>query len=278
MKTLHVLNGDATAHAFVGAGLPGDVAIWREMLSEGPLLVAPRTDDELWTLRRNWLTTAFGTKFQGEQPDYTIYVVREFEKICRYTDYDEVVFWFEHDLFCQINLVFLLACFDRVDLGQTVLRQVSVDRIEGVADFKGYGQLTGTQLAALYPQAETLTTHELMLATRVWSAYAASDKAALTALLTTNVGRLCHLPAALTAHLARLTVASNGLSLIQQQLLRLIQASPKTPRQVVSEWLSHDRIYGLGDWSLENYLTELAEQGIIEERDGLLVSTATQQA
>ncbi len=275
MKTLHVLNGDATAQAFISAGLPGDVAIWREMLSEGPLLVAPRTDDELWTLRRNWLTTTFGAKFQGEQPDYTLYVVREFEKICQYADYDEVVFWFEHDLFCQINLVFLLACFARVNLGQTALRQVSVDRIPGVADFKGYGQLDGTQLAALYPQAELLTTHELMLAARVWVAYAASDKAALTDFLTTNAGRLRHLPAAITAHLARLTVDSDGLSLIQHQLLTLIQASSKTPRQVVSEWLSHDRIYGLGDWSLETYLAELAEQGVIQERDGLLVSTIT---
>lgn len=275
MKTLHVLNGDATAQTFASAGLPGDVAIWREMLSEGPLLIAPRTDDELWTLRRNWLTTNFGAKFAGEQPDYALYVVREFEKICQYAEYDAVVFWFEHDLFCQINLVFLLACFARVDLGKTILRQVSVDRIEGMSDFKGYGQLTGAQLAALYPQAETLTTHELRLAARVWVAYAASDKAALTALSTTDVGRLRHLPVALTAHLARLAVATGGLALIQQQLLRLIQASPKTTRQVVGEWLDQDRIYGLGDWSLENYLAELAEQGIIEERDGLLVDTAT---
>ena len=49
MKTLHVLNGDATAHPFASAGLPGDVAIWREMLSEGPLLAVPKSDEELWS-------------------------------------------------------------------------------------------------------------------------------------------------------------------------------------------------------------------------------------
>ena len=37
MNILHILNGDATANSFAGTGLDGEIMIWREVLSEGPL-------------------------------------------------------------------------------------------------------------------------------------------------------------------------------------------------------------------------------------------------
>ena len=272
MKTLHVLNGEATAHQFATSGLPGDVVIWREMLSEGPLLASPQNDEELWTLRRNWLTAQFSDRMQEDT--YEEKVVAEFARICRYSEYDEVVLWFEHDLFCQINLVFLLACFARVDLAQTALKQVSINLFAGVIKFKGLGQLTGAQLATLYPQAERLTTLELTLAVQVWKAYATPDVAALAKLLTENFGRLRYLRVALLAHIARLQIGNNGLSLIENQVLMLIRASPKTIRQVVTEWLANDQIYGLGDWSIENYIAQLIRQELVQEADGVLIDAA----
>ena len=272
MKILHVLNGDATAYPFASAGLPGDVAIWREMLSEGPLLAVPKSDEELWSLRRNWLASQFGEQNANDVP-YEVKVVAEFAHICRYTEYDEVIFWFEHDLFCQINLVFLLACFARVDLGKTVLKQVAIDRFDGLPNFKGLGQLSGAQLATLYPLAEPLTAHELALAARVWPAYADSDIGELTRLLAQDFGRLRFLRAALVAQLARLEVDPAALPLLEQQLLSLVQEAPKTYRQVVGEWLMNDRIYGLGDWSIENHLTALVQKGLIRDTNGVLVET-----
>ena len=40
---LHLLNGDATAAVFSRAGLPGDVAVWRDILMEGPVATGPIT-------------------------------------------------------------------------------------------------------------------------------------------------------------------------------------------------------------------------------------------
>lgn len=201
-------------------------------------------------------------------------VVAEFARICRYAEYDEVVLWFEHDLFCQINLIFLLACFVRVDLTETVLKQVSINQFPGVIKFKGLGQLTGAQLATLYPQAEQLTALELTLAVQVWKAYATPDVAALANLLTENFGRLRYLRVALLAHIARLQIGINGLPLIENEILTIIRASPKTTRQVVAEWLANDSIYGLGDWSIENYVAQLIRQELVQDMDGVLVYAA----
>ncbi|WP_080058335.1 DUF1835 domain-containing protein [Spirosoma aerolatum] len=272
-KILHVLNGDATAYSFAEAGLPGEVAIWREMLSEGPLLDAMQPDAALWQLRENWLRTEFGDR-PDEADTYQQKVVAEFDRIYQPGTYDQIILWFEHDLFCQINLAFLLARFSRIELGNTVLKQVSINQFDGVPDFKGLGQLTAAQLASLYPQAEPLTGFELELAAHVWAAYAASDVVALNQVMSGGFGRLRFLREALQAHLNRLQVGANGLSTIENQLLNLVQAAPKTPRQIVGEWLSTDRIYGLGDWSIENYLTRLIDKEIIQEQDGKLVESA----
>ncbi|GAB4029079.1 DUF1835 domain-containing protein [Spirosoma gilvum] len=271
-KILHVLNGDSTAYSFAEAGLPGDVAVWREMLSEGPLLDALQTDD-LWKLRENWLNAQFGDR-PNEADTYYRKVVAEFERIYQPNTYDQIILWFEHDLFCQINLVFLLSRFSRVELGTTVVKQVSVNQFDGMPNFKGLGELTGAQLATLYPKAEPLTDYELALAAHVWSAYATADVTTLTNLLSEDFGRLRYLREALRAQLDRLQVGENGLSTIENQLLSLVQSSPKTPQQVVGEWLSTDRIYGLGDWSIENYLRRLIEQEVLQERDGVLVDIA----
>lgn len=134
--------------------------------------------------------------------------------------------------------------------------------------------MTGAQLATLYPLAELLTVIELGLATRVWKAYATPDLIALIDLLTEDFGRLRYLRVALLAHLARLKIGSNGLPLIENQLLTLIQSSPKTTRQVVTEWLANDRIYGLGDWSIKNHIAQLTRRGLIREADGILIGIA----
>jgi hypothetical protein len=36
-EILHILNGDATLSSFEQTGLDGDIMVWREVLSEGPV-------------------------------------------------------------------------------------------------------------------------------------------------------------------------------------------------------------------------------------------------
>ncbi|GAA4463175.1 hypothetical protein GCM10023189_40910 [Nibrella saemangeumensis] len=256
MKTLHVLNGDATLHGFRQSGLPGDVAVWREMLSEGPVKADVHSDEELWAIRRNWIQEEFGDQLPAEET-YADKVVQEFTRICQYADYDEVVFWFEHDLFCQINLVFLLACFALVDLGPVRLKQVSIDRHPEVPDFKGLGQLTGEQLSALYPKAEELTPHELNVAAQVWQAYAGPEPERLVTLLNADFGRLRFLKAALLNHLRRFPARQTGLNAIERQLTALRERESLSEPELVGRFLQLDQVYGIGDWSVAQYLRQM---------------------
>ena len=37
MSILHILNGDSTRYGFEQTGIEGDIMVWREVLSEGPV-------------------------------------------------------------------------------------------------------------------------------------------------------------------------------------------------------------------------------------------------
>ncbi len=96
---LHVLNGDATATVFAAAGLPGDVLVWRDILVEGPL-TADWTSPDALSAR-----TAFLAERLAIDPERYRSGVREQEAgLASALGHDEVVLWFEQDLFCAVNL------------------------------------------------------------------------------------------------------------------------------------------------------------------------------
>jgi len=252
MKTLHILNGDATVSSFRESGLPSDVIIWREILSEGPVKANVFINDELWAIRRKWLAE----HVDGRAGDYEAKVVAEFDKLPTYASYDEVVLWFEHDLNCQINLVFLLTYFARVPIGQVKLKQIVVGAHVEISPFKGLGQLNGAQMATLYLQAEELTDHELHTAVRVWKAYAGDEPGRVQELLNGDFGRLRFLSAALKWHLQRFPFTDNGLNLIELQLLTILLEGPMPETKLIRRFLDQDEVYGVSDWIVGQYLRQ----------------------
>src|ERR1700761_5742755 len=127
---LHILNGDSTAHSFEQTGLDGDILVWREVLSEGPLRSNISTP-EFWETRSGWISRVFNTS-----PDeYKRNVIDHLGKLNG--TYDEINLWFEFDLHCQINLLGVLALLkQQVDLSQPKLYLISPDEYPEVTNFR----------------------------------------------------------------------------------------------------------------------------------------------
>jgi hypothetical protein len=267
MNSMHVLNGDSLLHSFQATGLAGEIVVWREGFSEGPLKVV--IDTEFWILRQNWLEKEYGIRLPDNLGYYHM-VVAEFEKLSRYDAYDEVVFWFEHDLFCQINLIFLLASFAHKQVGKTRLRLVCIGEFDGVKPFKGLGQLTGTQLAKLYPMGVTLTAQDLTTAEMAWRLVASTDREGLIQFLQQEVGQLSFLKHALAAHIARLHKNMFGLDLIDNRLIQLVADRQQTIGDLTVTWLAEDTIFGCGDWTIENRIDRLINQGFLMRKESIL--------
>ena len=63
--------------------------------------------------------------------------------------YDELVLWFEHDLFDQLNLIQLLTHLGGRPRSKPVTL-ICIDRYPGHPNFKGLGELAPRDLAALF--------------------------------------------------------------------------------------------------------------------------------
>ena len=268
---LHILNGDGTAGPFTQAQIPADeIIVWREILFEGPL---PEPPDEFWPARQRYITQTY-----GEGPaTYAERVTAEVKRLENYLHHDEVVLWFEHDLLCQVNLLYLLHWISLRNLGSTALSLVCLGSHPEKPDFRGLGDLSPAQLAALFPQRQPLTAEDLALGNRGWRAYAAPTPVGIVAFLEEGFTRLPLLKPALEAHLTRFPSVRNGLNAIEQLLLGIIGASSPATLVLCEQFWNQAGLFGLGDAQIINYLQEMEQAGLIQIADRIVLTSLGRQ-
>ena len=103
---IHFTNGDCVRETLRHAGLPGDIVICADPLHDGPCREG-LTAAEFDRVRAQYL--ADGDERSRNQIE-DAFAQRD-RAIARAAAEDEVVLWFEHDLFDQLNLLWL---FDRL--------------------------------------------------------------------------------------------------------------------------------------------------------------------
>lgn len=265
MSYLHVLNGDATLTLFRQSELPGTAVVCREMMCEGKVKC---TNDmsAFFDTRSKHLEYHYGI----DKQTYFAHVVQELEKLKTAGEYQEVVLWFEFDLFCQINLLFVLHYLRTQLIRLPKISLVSIDQHPEVPEFKGLGMLMPYHFPALFDQRVILEEADLELAARAWQAYCEGDPLKLEAISQQPTGNLIFLGPALSAHLQRLPSVENGLNAIQSYFLRKLSLSGQRWYDLYAQFWNDMRIYGFGDFQLDIYIQRMRSAGMIEQHDVLL--------
>jgi hypothetical protein len=254
---LHIHNGDSTAETAKKSDLPGAHLAWREALACGP---APGglSDIEFRRVRAKHLAEAYGVDLEKCQNE-----LREQEEtLSRFSDHEEVVLWFEHDLFCEIQLIYLLDWFARRDLAQTTLSLICIAEFPGIEVFHGFGQLNETQLASLFPQRHSVTAPQLQLGSRAWAAYSSSNPREIESLLDSDLAPLPFLRSALLKHLRRFPSTDNGLGRIGNISLELIAKGYGNFRSLFPAFVRREPEYGFGDAQLYQELKRLTNASV----------------
>src|SRR5262245_36144294 len=144
---LHLTNGDSVVTSWRSVGLPGVYLPWRDVLHDGAV---PRRE----TLEQMSDVRAREIARIGGEADSTA-IRAEFAQrdatLASFRDHDEVVLWFEHDLYDQLQLLQILDWFSGQSHGKTALSLICVGSFPGVSPFHGLGQLTPAQIATLLP-------------------------------------------------------------------------------------------------------------------------------
>jgi len=265
---LHLLNGDSTADILKQSVVQGEMLPWREALMAGP---TPQnlSQDQWIEVRAKHLSEAYTLTFDDCKRDLsTLYAGLQ-----SFSQHDEVVLWFEHDLFCQVNLIHVLDWFSKQKLGKTKLSLICIGEFPGRENFRGLGELTPAQLASLFDQRHEVSDAERQLAAEAWAAYCSPNPQPLAQFLEKEISALPFLRAALSKHLARFPSVRNGLGNIENKSLELIAGGASEFREIFPKFGIAELIYGLGDAQFWNDL-----QPMIKAKHPLLTHTNMAEA
>jgi hypothetical protein len=269
---LHIHNGDASANMAKQSSLAGEHLPWRESLITGST-PSGLSEDEWRNVRARHLSAAYVEDVQECERD----LLRQAEALASFSEHDEVVLWFEHDLFCQLHLVYLLTWFSQRSLGNTKLSLICIGEFPGKENFRGLGELNPEQLASLFPTRQQVTTTQMSLAASAWCAYCSSDPTDIEKLLQTDSSALPFLEAALRAHLERFPSTRNGLGRIENRALEFIHDGLNSFSELFLRFGEAEPVYGFGDaqfWSALQRVTA-ANQPLL--RIGGIESGSAQQ-
>jgi len=168
----------------------------------------------------------------------------------RFRDHDRVLLWFEHDLFCQINLAYLLDWFSRRKRGKTKLFLICIG--------KHLGHLSGDELTGLLGTEHEVTGAEFDLARRAWSAFRSPDPTEIERLLDDDTTPLPFLRRALLRHLQEFPSAENGLNLTERWALEAIASGENRPDRIFRKVNDREEIFWMGDAMFYTSLKQLS--------------------
>src|ERR1019366_8546509 len=90
------------------------------------------------------------------------------DAIVHFHNHEEVVLWFEHDLYDQLQLIQILDWFAAHDGADLPLYLICVGSYPGVPKFSGLGQLTAAQLRPLLDRRHRVKSPELAAGQAAW--------------------------------------------------------------------------------------------------------------
>ena len=245
MRFLHVANGTATTSIIRAAGIPGLRSQWADVLYEGPV-PGGLTDEELVAVRECFLA---GPDANLKDEDENS--LRRWRAVIdRHESYDEVILWFEHDLFDQLSLIQLLTWIrGRVPTAKTV-SLVCIGSFPGRPAFKGLGELAPDELASLLETRRPVSEAQYALAARAWDVFRAADPEALDRLWRSDLQALPFLAAALRRFLEEYPWTRDGLSRSERRLLELADPGPTELIAAFPRMQEGEKAYFITDGSI----------------------------
>lgn len=229
---LHLTNGTSVIPLMREAGISGPIVPWNDVLHEGPV-PSGLNPAALRERRAQFLAScgwgAYDEIERGLQ-----------ERDAALEDgppFDDVVLWFEHDLYDQLQLLQIL---DRLPLD-------GAPRVTAVPDEEYLGTLPAARFQGLFAARRDVTSSERLTARDAWTAFRSSDPRAIVDVLP-RVSDLRHLGPALLRHLQQFPSMTNGLSRTEQQALEAVSTGVTRLRDVYrSSHHERERAIFMGD-------------------------------
>ena len=260
--TLHVTNGDGALYLLKKAGIVGAHVAWQDALYDGPVL-AGFSLEETSGLRAQY----FAARGDGNP----IRLIHDFERrdvlLRRAPEFNEVVLWFEHDLYDQLQLLQALTALEEMNLEPGRIAVVQSDHY--------LASMTIDEILPLLPRRRTATAAIFRSARRTWERFTSALPGELLAAAGEDAIGLPFLRAALQRLCEEYPWVRDGLSRSQRQALHAVAQGPVAQRELFTRAQAREEASFLGEASFSRILTDLAATGgaLVEDSGGYLVPT-----
>lgn len=255
MSTIHITNGDYAAELIKTAFNTQDVIAWRDILYEGPVR-ADLTFEEFSQQRAEFLAKQGCGSFESIHASF-----QELQQqLLGLNAFDEIVLWFEHDVYDQLQLVQILSYLLEHTLTSN-LSLICINRYPGIVPFLGLGQLDEQQIAGLYSCRQKIIENQLTLAKKIWDAFTGQSPLQLIELVNSDLSALPFIKNALLRYLREFPSNHNGLTWTEQYIVDSIIAGTTNIAELFERLPDVEQEYflGMGDVTFYQVLNRLAE-------------------
>src|SRR5258708_6343735 len=242
---MHFPNGDVSASLGRRAGVPGRHVPFRESLVGGP--VQPSLPLHEWVESR----AAFLSEQYGEHLLRVRNELLEQENVIdRAHEEEEVVLWFEHDLYCLVHLLYFFSRLSKV-------RRVSL-----IWCAEPLGTQSEEDLFARFDSRAAVTPAMNSAAKLAWSAFTNADPTSLNRFLSADVADFPFLRDGFLLHASRFPSTRNGLGEVERRAVEAIDAGATDFISLFTRFDSKPPRFGFGDGEFLRHLKHLSSAAV----------------
>ena len=249
---LHITNGDSFTQKLKSLKLKGEIITWREMLCEGKTETNVGSES-FWKTRFDFLHK----NYKVSKSWFVEKTLKEYRSLCNHKQQDQIVLWFEYDLFCQINMLAVLSWLKKHRRYAEIYLVCSGDEDETNRLYR-LNELSDEQLLNSYENKVKLSQNDIEYADYVWQLYCSDNPIRLENLIDFDNYQFDYLSDAIKVHLRRFPTIKNGLNELENRVLEFsLQQKPKSKKELLSSLIQNQGFYGFGDTQYERVITNL---------------------
>lgn len=251
---IHIHNGDVVAALARRAGIPGEHRAFRESFISGP--PPPHGDLEA---RAQHLAENHGENLLRVRTD----LLEQESALTAAAGEDEVVLWFEHDLYCLTHFLYMLDRF------------ANATRLTAIWSATPLNEEGEEELMLLFDSRAAVTPSMLAIGREAWRAFTSPDPTALNSFLAFDRADFPFLRDGLRLHASRFPSLRNGLGALENKLLASLAGGPLDFATLFPLVDPEPPRFGFGDDEVMRILWRLANRpvpliAINESEDGSL--------
>lgn len=249
---LHITNGDSFTQRLQGLPVKGDIITWREMLCEGKTETNVGSES-FWKTRFDFLHKNYNVSKSW----FVEKTLKEYRSLCNHKQQDQIILWFEYDLFCQINMLAVISWL-KTNRRHAEISLICSGNEDDTDKLYSLNELSDEQLMARFDNRTILSQDDIEYADYVWQLYCSDNPIRLENLTDFENYHFDYLSEALLVHLKRFPSIKNGLNEQENSMLELaLMEKPQSKKEFLGKILSNQGRYGFGDTQYERILQSL---------------------